>query len=262
MARTWVLLRGLVREKRHWEGFPAHFQAAVPQDSVITLDLPGNGEFCQENSPTRIADMVAHARGQLQKQGHQGPYHVVALSLGAMVAVQWLCQAPHEVAFAALINTSASRYSPFWQRLRPANYRRLLKDAVFSRNALQKESAILEITSNMRSQDYLRALADKWRDYAVSQPVSLGNSLRQLLAAIRFRAPAALPSSVPVVIINGGGDRLVGPSCSRSLAVAWQLPLTVHTEAGHDLPLDAPQWLINTLLESVADAAQSLPGSV
>ena len=65
MARTWVLLRGLVREKRHWEGFPEQFQAAVPQDTVITLDLPGNGEFWQERSPTRIAAMVAHAREQL-----------------------------------------------------------------------------------------------------------------------------------------------------------------------------------------------------
>lgn len=256
MARTWVLLRGLVREKRHWEGFPARFKATVPEDSVITLDLPGNGEFCQKSSPTRIAAMVAHARDQLQQQGHQGPYHIVALSLGAMMAVQWLCQAPHEVAYAGLINTSASRYSPFWQRLRPANYRRLLRDAVFSRDKLQKESAILDITSNMRSQDYLHTLARKWRDYAVSQPVSLGNSLRQLLAAMRFRAPAALPNSVPVIIINGGGDRLVSPSCSRRLAVAWQLPLKIHAEAGHDLPLDAPQWLINTLLEGAAEATE------
>lgn len=255
MARTWVLLRGLVREKRHWEGFPAQFQAAVPQDTVITLDLPGNGEFWQKRSPTRIAAMVAHAREQLHEQGHHGPYHVVALSLGAMMAVQWLCQAPHEVAFAGLINTSASRFSPFWQRLRPMNYRRLLREAVFSRNTVRKETAILEITSNMRERDFLHTLAGQWADYAASQPVSLNNSLRQLLAAIRFRAPVALPDSVPVIIINGEGDRLVSPSCSRRLATAWQLPLKMHAEAGHDLPLDAPRWLINTLLEGVTDSA-------
>ncbi|MED5430791.1 MAG: alpha/beta hydrolase, partial [Pseudomonadota bacterium] len=101
MARTWVLLRGLVREQKHWEEFPAQFQAAVPNDRVICLDLPGNGVFYREDSPTRIASMVAHAREQLSRQGESGPYYLVALSLGAMTAVQWLSQAPHEVAFAA-----------------------------------------------------------------------------------------------------------------------------------------------------------------
>lgn len=253
MGRTWVLFRGLVREQRHWEDFPDQLQASVPGDRVVAIDLPGNGEFWQQKSPTDIAAMVAHAREQLRQQGHGGPYHVVALSLGAMMAVQWLCQAPGEVAFAALINTSASRYSPFWQRLSPNNYGRLLRDGVFSRDRVSKETAILEITSNLRDQDFLHALAQKWADYAHSQPVSLHNSLRQLMAAMRFRAPSALPASVPAVVINGGGDRLVSPACSRELAEAWQLPIKVHPQAGHDLPLDAPQWLVNTLLESVAD---------
>lgn len=253
MGRTWVLLRGLVREQRHWEDFPAQFQASVPQDRVVTVDLPGNGQFWQERSPTRIAAMVAHLREQLDREGHPAPYHLVALSLGGMVAVQWLCQAPGEVAFAGLINTSASRYSPFWRRLRPGNYGRLLRDAVFSRDRLRKEVAILEITSNLRDRDFLQELAQHWADYAVEQPVSVSNSLRQLLAAMRFRAPSALPHSVPAMIINGAGDRLVSPACSQVLSQAWELPLKAHPQAGHDLPLDAPQWLINTLIEGVTD---------
>lgn len=255
MGRTWVLLRGLVREQRHWEDFPAQFKASLPGDKVVTMDLPGNGLCCQEKSPTQVAAMVAHLREQLAAQGHQPPYHVVALSLGGMVAVQWLCQAPGEVAFAGLINTSASRYSPFWRRLRPGNYRRLLRDAVFGRDLTRKENAILEVTSNLRDRMFLRQLAETWAGYAREKPVSLGNSLRQLLAAMRFRAPAALPENVPVLIINGAGDRLVSPSCSQVLSKAWELPLKTHPQAGHDLPLDAPQWLINTLVEGVTDFA-------
>ncbi len=251
MARTWVLLRGLVREQKHWEDFPAKMQAALPNDTVVTLDLPGNGIFHDQLSPTCIGGMVIHAREQLKSQGHNGPYHLVALSLGAMTAVQWLSQAPNEVAFAALINSSSSRFSPFWQRLRPANYVRLIREAILVRDPVRKERAILEITSNLHDQAYLHQLADKWVEYARLQPVSLTNSLRQLLAAMRFHAPASLPGSVPAMIICGGGDRLVSPSCSRRMAEAWQLPLKVHPQAGHDLPLDAPQWLINTLIEGV-----------
>lgn len=256
MARTWVLLRGLVREQKHWEDFPAKMQAALPRDRVITLDLPGNGQFYQDDSPTQIGAMVIHARNQLKQAGLDGPYHLVALSLGAMTAVQWLSQAPEEVAFAALINTSSSRFSPFWQRLRPANYLRLIREGIFSRDRVRKERAILEITSNLHDRDFLHQLAEKWAGYAKLQPVSVANSLRQLIAAMRFRAPASLPASVPVIVVSGGGDRLVSPSCSRRMAAAWQLPLKVHPQAGHDLPLDAPQWLINTLIEGVTESGK------
>ncbi|MZR61758.1 alpha/beta fold hydrolase [Alcanivorax sp. DP30] len=255
MARTWVLLRGLVREQKHWEDFPAKMQAALPNDRVITLDLPGNGIFYDQPSPTRIGAMVIHAREQLKEQGLQGPYHLVALSLGGMTAVQWLSQAPKEVAFAALINTSSSRFNPFWQRLRPANYLRLIRDGILNRDRVRKEQAILEITSNLHDRAFLHQLAEKWAEYARLQPVSITNSLRQLVAAMRFRAPSSLPSSVPTIIISGGGDRLVNPVCSRRMAEAWQLPLKVQPQAGHDLPLDAPQWLINTLIEGVTESA-------
>ena len=253
MARTWVLLRGLVREQKHWENFPSLLQAAHQQDRVITLDLPGNGLFYNEKSPKEIGQMVAHIRAQLNSAGVTGPVHVVALSLGAMMAVQWLRQASNEVAFAALINTSASRFSPFWERLRPANYSRLLCDAVFSRDAVKKEKAILDITLNLHSEETRSTLAHKWAGYAELQPVSLKNSLRQLYAAMRFRAPSSLPESVPVVLINGAGDRLVSPACSQDLAQAWQVPLKVHPRAGHDLPFDDPQWLIDTLTDAVTD---------
>ena len=255
MARTWVLLRGLVREQKHWEDFPSKMQAALPNDRVITLDLPGNGVFHDQASPTRIGAMVIHAREQLQKQGLDGPYHLVALSLGAMTAVQWLSQAPQEVAFAALINTSSSRFSPFWHRLRPANYLRLIRDGILNRDPVGKEQAILEITSNLHDKAFLHQLAEKWAEYARLQPVTVVNSLRQLVAAMRFHAPASLPSAVPTIIVSGGGDRLVSPRCSERMAEAWQLPLKVHPQAGHDLPLDAPEWLINTLIEGVTESA-------
>lgn len=257
MARTWVLLRGLVREQRHWDDFTALFQGAVPADQVVTLDLPGNGSRHGQTSSTRIPAMVADLRAQLRQRGLPGPYHVVALSLGGMLAVQWLSQAPQEVAFASLINTSVSRFSPFWRRLRPVNYPRLLKDGLFSKRPWHKERMILDLTTNLLTPQQCYALAEKWADYAHDSPVSTANSLRQLLAAMRFSAPLALPRQVPVQVVNGGADRLVSPRCSQALASAWGLPLRVHHQAGHDLPLDAPQWLVNTLLEGVTNSAIS-----
>ena len=69
------------------------------------------------------------------------------------------------------------------------------------------------------------------------------NALRQLLAAARFRAPARAPQR-PVLVLTSRGDRLVHTSCSEALARAWGSPLARHPGAGHDLPLDAPDWVV------------------
>lgn len=50
-GRTWVLLRGLVREQRHWEQFPALLATQLPGDRVLCLDLAGNGVHWRQPSP-------------------------------------------------------------------------------------------------------------------------------------------------------------------------------------------------------------------
>jgi len=50
-TRPWVFLRGLIRQHRHWEDFPERFRAAFPGTPVLLLDLPGNGDLCDRDSP-------------------------------------------------------------------------------------------------------------------------------------------------------------------------------------------------------------------
>lgn len=249
MARTWVLLRGLIREQRHWEGFAEVLAARFPDDRIVTMDLPGNGELWQQNSPTRVEGMVASLRAGLSARGLRPPFHLLALSLGGMVTVSWMTDYPGEVAGAVLVNSSVARFSPFWQRLKPANYGTILRDGLLTRSLLRKERAILAMTTNLLDDCQRENVAQRWAAYAAERPVSRANSLRQLLAASRFRAPIRLPSGVPVVILNGGGDRLVDPACSRAMARGWGLPLHVHPEAGHDLTLDAGNWVAERLVE-------------
>ncbi|KAF0810485.1 hydrolase [Alcanivorax sp. S71-1-4] len=251
MNETWVLLRGLVREARHWEGFPDMLRASRPGASVETLDLPGNGALYLSDSPTSVSDMVDALRAQLGSRGLKPPYHVMALSLGGMVALNWLQRFPGEVAAAVLINTSAAGFNPFWQRLRPANYGPLLRFALYGRDIYAREHTILRLTTNMVPSAEMSAVASRWAAYAASHPTSRRNALRQLWAAIRFRAPAHLPGTTPVLLVNGAADTLVHPLCSVTLAGAWRCPLRVHPHAGHDLPLDAPRWLAETALNWV-----------
>ncbi len=236
---NWVLLRGLMREARHWGTFPAQLQQAFPNATIITPDLPGNGSLWRERSPARIEDMVEHCRTTLRHLGHTPPYHLLALSLGGMAAKCWSEHHPEEVPAMVLINTSMRPYNPFHHRLRPANYAALIRMALESDPA-RREETILRLTSaRSAAPDVLAA----WSGYARECPVSRANGLRQLLAAARFRADGA-PQATRVLLLASSGDRLVNVACSNALANAWGAELAEHSQTGHDLPLDDPAWLV------------------
>lgn len=245
---TWVLLRGLTRERGHWGNFPAQLQAALPPGSqVITPDLPGNGTLWEARSPANVPEMVDALRQQLQSLGARGPLHVLAMSLGAMVTVDWMHRHPEEVADAVLINTSLRPYSPPWRRLQPQHYPTILRLLLTQAKAKDWENAILQMTTRHPAVD-TDALLAHWLQLRQQHPVATANGLRQLWAATRYQAPRSAPP-VPVLLLNGEGDRLVHPSCSSVLAASWGAPLLRHPTAGHDLPLDAGQWVVQQVLQ-------------
>ena len=245
-GNTWVLLRGLMREQRHWGAFPATLAAALPDARIITPDLPGNGERHLLDSATRVADMVEFCRQDLLARGLTPPYRLLALSLGGMVAVEWASRYPQEIASCVLINTSMRPYSPFYRRLRWQNYPALLRQLLLGDQASQ-EALILRLTSFKVGAGNAK-LVDQWLAYQRQYPVSRRNALRQLLSAARFRAPAIRPA-MPLLILAGSRDRLVDPGCSRRLARAWQTAHENHPDAGHDLPLDQPDWVAQTVAQ-------------
>lgn len=238
----WVLLRGLTREARHWGGFPDRLQQALGEGArVILLDLPGNGALNGQPSPWRVQDMLQAGRSQLLARGLEPPYRVLAMSLGAMVVTEWMRQAPQELVSAVLINTSLRPFSAFYRRLRPRNYVTLLRLAWCWRQPLQAERLIHALTSRRT------ALQDQvvpgWAQLRAERPVSRANALRQLAAAARYRADTAAPS-VPVLLLGSSGDGLVHAGCTAAIASAWGCARASHPTAGHDLPLDAPDWVV------------------
>jgi pimeloyl-ACP methyl ester carboxylesterase len=235
---TWLFLRGWAREARHWGDFPVVFQSALPGVRVRALDLPGNGALRAGKSPLSVGAMVGELRASLRAEGTGGPYHLLGLSLGAMAAIEWASHAPGEVSACVLINASLRPFSSFHERLRPRNYATLLRLALLESNAQAREAAILRLTSTQAH----AGLPAIWARYGIERPVTRANVLRQLIAAARYRAPANAPE-IPLLILASGADQLVDPSCSAALARHWNAPIVTHPTAGHDLPLDAPEWV-------------------
>ncbi len=249
---TWILLRGLMRETRHWGDFPDRLRATLPDDRVLAIDLPGNGECHQAPSPLQVADMVDFCRRRLAGQGIAPPYCLVALSLGGMVAAQWAASQPDEIRRAVLINTSMKPFSPFYRRLRPQHYPSLFWHGLQASHSQQFEQLLLRLTSSRADP----AVLPHWLAWRAEYPVSRGNALRQLLAAARFRAPRQAPRQ-PTLVLAGSADRLVDHRCSLALARHWHTALAVHPWAGHDLPLDDADWVAGQIAGWVRQTAGS-----
>lgn len=248
-TNIWVFLRGLVREHRHWEDFPSRFRQAFPDAIVVLLDLPGNGDLSDRTSPTSISGMVASVRRQLGARHIHGPVNVLALSLGAITAIEWMEQYPADVERAVLINTSLRGMSGFTDRLRPENYPIILKSLLLEHDPVIREKNVLDMSCNLYPNKAV--LAQKWARYATTHPTSRMNALRQLLAAARYSAPPARPHE-HVLLLQGLGDRIVNPVCTTRIAEHWRWPLVAHPTAGHDLTLDDGDWVIARIQEWLA----------
>jgi pimeloyl-ACP methyl ester carboxylesterase len=236
---TWLLLRGLTRETRHWGGLPDALRDAAGGD-LLPIDLPGNGTFAHVRSPATVEQMVDFVRRAALQAGAPGPYRVLAMSLGGMVATAWAQRHPGEIERLVLINTSMRPFSRAPERLRPSAWASLLGVAARWSDAPRAEHGIHRLTCNRA--DSVAADLEAWREIRRSAPVSRGNALRQLWAAARFTAAVAAPRC-PLLILSSRADRLVDPVCSTKLAAAWGAPQREHPWAGHDLPHDDPAWI-------------------
>ena len=206
------------------------------------LDLPGSGVRHREPCPASVPAIAQACRAHAPPGD---PVVLVAMSLGAMVALEWCRAWPRSVAGCVLINTSAGGHSPFWDRLRPGNYLRVLRLLALPGAPLARERAILAMTSSAPARHAWAPPA--WAAIARQRPMERADAARQLLAAARYRAPP-VPPEARMLLLASCGDRLVSPDCSARLARAWDRPIAWHPSAGHDLPLDDPEWVVETLV--------------
>ncbi|MGE3726191.1 MAG: alpha/beta fold hydrolase [Candidatus Sericytochromatia bacterium] len=241
----WIFLRGLIREAGHWLQFPRQFKHAFPQDRVHFFEIPGTGQHFQADSPTEIGAMVEALQTDFAKRLpnlSEKPL-ILSISLGSMVTLEWLSRYPQQFGGAVLINTSLSSLNPVYERLQPHNYPWILK-LLATPSPEVRERQLLKLVSN-EPQHHILA-ASKFAAIQHLRPVSRANALRQLYAASRYHLKDK-PTGVPLLLLNSEGDRFVNPVCTEALAKYLDVPWQTHPHAGHDLPLDAPEWVLERI---------------
>lgn len=268
-------MRGLAREARHWNEFPDKLINALAQQGdvarVDAIDLPGTGRFSEMKSPLTVREMTEFAREKfneirkaMRARGETPPERtrILAVSLGGMVASDWIDRWPQDFQEGIFINTSFSGFSPLHHRLRPTAVAHLLGHLRPLKNP-EREEFSLKLISNLLDSKSAQAIAKTWSTYADERPVTLENFGRQLLAAARFKAPSETPA-VPILVLYSRNDRMVDARCSEAIVKRWKTACEIHSNAGHDLTLDDPDWVIEktlawqTSLKEIPAATESL----
>jgi len=241
------LLIGLTKESSHWDDdFVAQIKQLLNPQEIIAFDLPGAGSLLHEKSPITINETVKRCRLHYKNLFDNSDYDnlLVSISLGGIVAIEWLRLFPQDFQRLVIINSSFRGLSPLLKRLQPKAlnaFRNIFK----SKTVEEREHRIIKLCSN--NEKIYNNLYDKWVSIANERPMSKPNMLRQTVAAARYKFKKC--PKIPAYVIASKHDRLAHYSCSQKIhkKIGGQFHLMEDKSVGHGVHMDAPVELANLI---------------
>jgi pimeloyl-ACP methyl ester carboxylesterase len=238
-----ILLRGLMREARHWGQFTKDLQECKNVDKVLCLDFPGIGTEEKRIFYPSLSQVVRDLRSRfVQHENNKQDWAILGFSLGGMVALEWIQMYPNDFRKVILLNTSASNVGKLWERVKPQSMVQLLK-IFFEQDPIERERKVIQMVSNLRNKD--PKLVQEWGEIAKTSEFSRFTALNQLAAAAQFKLPERI--SVPALVLTSRADRMVDYQNSVRIAHKYQAELHIHPTAGHDLTVDDSQWCVEKI---------------
>lgn len=247
--RNWILIRGLARGAGHWADFPEKLQQAFPEDKIFYVDIPGNGYLKDTPTPLRVSEFVRSFEEQLLQQNFDSdrPSYGYSLSLGSMGMVEWARQHPERFKKIFISNTSAANFSNVFKRL---NIDAIKLGCRMSqlKSPEEKEIASLQVTTTLTKEQILNDYKQSYEsmlEYSKTHSAHLKNIIRQLIAASTYSFPKSAPTDV--ILMSGSKDRFVSAQCSADIEKKWKCVHLIHTEAGHDISFQFPDWVVSNI---------------
>jgi pimeloyl-ACP methyl ester carboxylesterase len=240
------LVIGLTKESRHWSAdFLDQLKKELNPAAIHLVDLPGAGKFHSHKSPRTVAEIVDEARS------HQA-FHperrrlIVAISLGGMVAWEWVSRYPKDFDGMVMINSSLAGVSSTFKRVQPKAILDFFCIAATPKGG-RKEKLILDLCSN--HQENAQKIHPVWTKLSLEANMRFPNVLSQLIAGMRFR-PKQVPS-IPMLVVAARHDRLAHYSCSEKIAQISKarFVLCEDKNVGHAFHLDGPEFLVREIKE-------------
>ena len=129
---SWLLIRGLGRESRHWGDFPEKLRTQFPNSTLHLLDLPGTGKSADQRPAWSIPKLTGQTRKHyrdiiMSARESKRQVGLIGISLGGMVSLEWATQFPNDLDGVVIINSSVGKFNGPLQRLRPKALKHLLR---------------------------------------------------------------------------------------------------------------------------------------
>lgn len=230
-----ILLPGLASDATMWQHQLSGLAAWQPQVSDVHA---------------RHGDIAAMAGALLA--GHEDELILCGASMGGIVAMEALRQAPHRIRGLALLGTNARPETEDMRQLREAAIR--LFETGRAAEVLRANVVFAFHESRTRE----AALVDTYLDFVLR--AGADQLVRQNRAIItRPDARAHLSASAAgcsVLVMCGDSDQLTPPECSREIAALLpQARLVWVPRCGHMLTMERPEIVTDTLRNWLAELA-------
>lgn len=239
-----LLLRGLIRDSRHWYGFDQLLQQKIPHCEVILWDFPkavSRSNIREYSHPAYLAEQL------LAQIGPKRSFHIVGVSLGGLLGLYVQLQEPKRCLSLMMINSSHIRCSLWYQRISWFFVLRFLIKRCVGRNASERYL----LKSTIRNQHIAEKLIPTALQYQKDKAWTYQNALYQLFFAMRMRRIPTKSEKTSqkwnIWVVYSDKDRIVSAICSKKLALLLQAKSIGHPAAGHDLAADDPQWCIQQI---------------
>jgi len=240
-----VLINGLAEQSESWyrnrEVLQRSFDVHAP--GVLVYDGPVLQQRLNSGLPITVDFLKGQLAEYLDKFVQTPPYHLVASSLGAQIAVEYAAQNPGMIDRVVLLCPSgmgSEERLPIMSGARHKDYRGLV-ESTFYDVSLVSPAIINYYEKKFKSKAWRKALFETVRG-------TKSHSVRERLSSI----------DRPVLAICGGEDRIVDTHVvQQAVAPHANYQCVVISHCGHAPQLEQPQ-IVNQLIFDFLQGKESL----
>jgi pimeloyl-ACP methyl ester carboxylesterase len=243
-----VLINGLAEQSETWFAnrtyLARHFDVKVPE--LLVYDGASLHEWIDSGGEVTVDYLAGRLGRFLDEFVQRPPYHLVASSLGAQVALTYATRVPEKVAKLVLICPSGfhgDENLPMVEGVRRSNYEALVKSVFHSEHSASDE-LVSSISRKFQDRRWKKGVLKTLR-------ATVGHSVESLLEHV----------SQPTLVIWGANDRVLSdvPGAIRAAERMLRVRQVVIPRCGHAPQIEKPR-LVNYLISRyLRDRLKSVP---
>ena len=251
-----VLLHGLTGHARSWDAFA---EAMTDRYRVLALDQRGHGETAWAPADKyTVADMADDLEAFVKAMGLKD-FHLLGLSMGGMVTMEYAGRRPPELARCAIIDIGPELVAAGSSRIRSGIASTDVfdtKDAAFA--AARAANAIPpEAHQRQRVDNNLMRLEDGRWTFRFDRAFRTGQALRPRDPETAWRSCAQI--AVPTLVMRGALSDILSPEVGKRMIDV--IPDAQYVEvagSGHPIPLDKPDEFLAAARDFLTGKALAL----